>query len=286
MDGNKISIDSDKLMDILLQNIRDLVAELHPSWPKTRQILPDNSLSKDLGLDSLARMELLFRMENILSTTFEEKIFIDAETPRDLWQSILKASPSLTPVASMEMKMSEMGEIYDLPHNAKTLVEALKWHVDNHPDRPHIRLYSDEGEGDIMTYRQLSDGAKAIAAGLQEKGLLPGDCVSIMLPTSREYFYTFMGILFAGSIPVPIYPPFRMNQLEDHMRRHSAILKNCEAKIMVIIPEAKRFAQVLKAQVRHGTVTKEGYGRQVRRYTRIADLKDGRKVTGDESEEN
>jgi len=40
-----------------------------------------------------------------------------------------------------------------------------------------------------------------------------------------------------------------MNQMEDHMRRHSAILKNCEAKIMVIIPEAKRFVQVLKAQV-------------------------------------
>jgi 1-acyl-sn-glycerol-3-phosphate acyltransferase len=249
MDGKKINIDSDKSMDVLLKTIKELVVELHPSWPKTRQILPDSSLSKDLGLDSLARMELLVRMENIFNTTFEEKIFIDAETPRDLWQAILQAGSTLTFASTTAMEMSETEETYDLPHNAATLVDVLNWHVEKHPERPHIRLYSDEGEGEIITYRQLGNGAKAVAAGLQEKGLLPGECVSIMLPTSREYFYTFMGILLAGGIPVPIYPPFRMNQLEDHLLRHSVILKNCGAKMMVIIPEAKRFAQVLKAQV-------------------------------------
>jgi len=171
------------------------------------------------------------------------------KTPRDLWQAIIKAGPSLISVTAGGMKAPEMGETYNLPLGAQTLVDVLNWHIENHPDRPHIRLYSDEGDGEIITYRQLAEGARAVAAGLQEKRLLPGDAVSIMLPTSREYFFTFMGILLAGGIPVPIYPPFRMNQLEDHMRRHSAILQNCEAKIMVIIPEAKRFAQVLRAQV-------------------------------------
>ena len=249
MVSNQININSDKSMDVLLQAIKELVVELHPSWPETRKILPDSLLSQDLGLDSLARVELLTRVEKSFGINLEEKIFIDAETPRDLWQAIINAGPSLAPVAAMEISKVEIDETQDLPFDAKTLVDVLNWHVENHPDRPHIRLYSDEDDGEIITYGQLADGAEAVAGGLQEKGLLPGDTVSIMLPTSREYFFTFMGILLAGGIPVPIYPPFRMNQLEDHMRRHSAILKNCEAKIMVIIPEAKRFARVLKAQV-------------------------------------
>jgi 1-acyl-sn-glycerol-3-phosphate acyltransferase len=249
MVSNQININSDKSMDVLLQAIKELVVELHPSWPKTRKILPDSLLSQDLGLDSLARVELLARIEKSFGVNLSEKIFIDAETPRDLWQAIINAGPSIAPVAAMEISKVEIGETHDLPFDAQTLVDVLNWHVENHPDRPHIRLYSDEGDGEIITYGQLGEGARAVAAGLQEKRLLPGDSVSIMLPTSREYFFTFMGILLAGGIPVPIYPPFRMNQLEDHLRRHSAILKNCGAKMMVIIPEAKRFAQVLKAQV-------------------------------------
>ncbi|KQC08289.1 MAG: acyl-phosphate glycerol 3-phosphate acyltransferase [Smithella sp. SDB] len=249
MNGIRANINSDKSMDVLLQDIKELVVELHPSWPTTRKILPDSLLTQDLGLDSLARVELLSRVERNFGVTLEEKIFIDAETPRDLWQAIIKTSPSLKSVAAGKINEVKIGEAYDLPFNAETLVDVLIWHVEKHPERTHIRLYSDEGNGEIITYRQLGEGAQAVAAGLQEKGLLPGDTVSIMLPTSREYFFTFMGILLAGGIPVPIYPPFRMNQLEDHMRRHSTILKNCEAKIMVIIPEAKRFAQVLKAQV-------------------------------------
>jgi acyl carrier protein len=245
MDSNN---DSGSLMDVLLKIIKELVGELHPSWPKTRQVLPDSSLSRDLGMDSLALVELLARIEKNFDITLPEKIFTEAETPRDLLEAFINADSTLVSAAA-KIKAVEIGEVYELPHDAKTLVDVLNWHMNVHPDRPHIRLYSDEGDGEILTYRQLDVGAQAIAAGLQEKGLLPGDPVSIMLPTSKEYFFTFMGILLAGGIPVPIYPPFRMNQLEDHLRRHSAILRSCSVKMMITIPEAKRFAQILKAQV-------------------------------------
>lgn len=249
MNSNQINIDAGRAMNVLLKAIKELVIELHPSWPKTRQVLPDSSLSRDLGMDSLALVELLARIEKSFGVYLPEKIFIDAETPRDLLKAIINAGTSLASVAAIKIKSAEMDETHDLPYSARTLADVLNWHAEAHPDRPHIRLYSDEGDGEVLTYRQISEGAQAIAAGLQEKGLLPGDPVSIMLPTSPEYFFTFLGILLAGGIPVPIYPPFRMNQLEDHLRRHSTILKNCGAKMMVIIPEAKRFAQVLKAQV-------------------------------------
>ena len=34
------------------------------------------------------------------------------------------------------------------------------------------------------------------------------------------------GILLAGAIPVPIYPPTRPGQIEDHLRRQAGILQN------------------------------------------------------------
>ncbi|MEN6373966.1 MAG: AMP-binding protein [Smithella sp.] len=249
MSGSKTGNKSDETMDVLLNTIKELVYELHPSWPKTRHISPGSSLSRDLGLDSLARVELLARIERGMGIILPEKIFIDAETPRDLWQAIVNAGAVFVSAPSMEIKVEQMGEAYDLPHNAATLVDVLNWHIATHPDRPHVRLYSDEGEGEVLTYRQLGEGAQAVAAGLQERGLLPGDTVSIMLPTGQEYFFTFWGILLAGGVPVPIYPPFRLSQLEEHLLRHSAILKNCGAKMMVLVPEAKRFGQFLKAQV-------------------------------------
>lgn len=55
--------------------------------------------------------------------------------------------------------------------------------------------------------------------GLQARGIEPGDRVAIMLPTAADFFPAFFGMLYAGAVPVPIYPPARPVQLADHMRR-------------------------------------------------------------------
>jgi 1-acyl-sn-glycerol-3-phosphate acyltransferase len=110
-------------------------------------------------------------------------------------------------------------------------------------------MYSDEGDDQVITYRQLKDDAVLIAGGLQQRGLQPAEPVVLMLPSGPEYFYSFMGILLAGGIPVPVYPPARPSQLEDHMRRHVRILTNCLARTFITVTEAKGVAHLLKSQV-------------------------------------
>ena len=249
MNISEANIESSPSIDVLMKIIRELVEELHPKWPKKRKILPKSLLTQELGLDSLARVELLARIERHLNITLPEEIFITAETADDLWQAMTDGGRSFAPAAYEDEPAEDIREAPDLPLDSGTLLDVLEWHIERHPDRHHLSLYGDKDEIEVLTYGQLGEGARAVAAGLQARGLLPGDPVSIMLPTSREYFFTFLGILLAGGIPVPIYPPFRMNQLEDHMRRHSAILRSCKAKMMVTVPEAKPFAHVLKAQV-------------------------------------
>lgn len=47
---------------------------------------------------------------------------------------------------------------------------------------------------------------KAVAARLQQTGQ-PGDRVAIMAANSPEYLFAFMGAIYAGQVPVPLYDP-------------------------------------------------------------------------------
>ena len=135
-----------------------------------------------------------------------------------------------------------------IPVDTATLVEVLEWHVRAHPDRVHI-VYVGDGAETHISYRDLHRQVEVVAAGLQRQGLEPRQTVAIMLPTSPEYFHTYFGILRAGGIPVPIYPPARMSQIEEHVRRHAGILSNADASILVTVPEARGVARLLEARV-------------------------------------
>jgi 1-acyl-sn-glycerol-3-phosphate acyltransferase len=91
--------------------------------------------------------------------------------------------------------------------------------------------------------------ALQVAAGLQAALVQPGQAVAIMLPTSRDYFFSFLGVLLAGAIPVPMYPPPRLSQLEEHLRRCVAILNNCAAPVLITVAEGKVHAKLLRTLV-------------------------------------
>ncbi len=101
-----------------------------------------------------------------------------------------------------------------------------------------------------MTYRQLAESARSLASALIAKDVVPGDRIALMLTTSLEFFAAFFGILYAGAVPVPIYPPARLSQLEDHMLRQAGILNNAEVKILITVPQAIRLGTLLRGQVR------------------------------------
>ena len=238
-----------KTAENLLGVVQDLVVEVHPSRPAAESITLDSTFEKELGLDSLARVELICRVESRFKLALPERTFAEVETARDLLRALLGAAAPRAALSAADMQVTQMGEGEAAPANARTLVDVLDWHVTQHPDRPHIQMYQDEGGGDIITFRQLQTGAVKVAAGLQQLGLKPTEPVSIMLPSGPEYFYSFFGILMAGGIPVPIYPPARLSQLEDHMRRHTRILANCLTPTLITVPEAKRVARLLKSRV-------------------------------------
>src|SRR5271155_3619654 len=70
-----------------------------------------------------------------------------------------------------------------------------------------------------------------------------------MLPTCAEFFYTFAGILLAGGIPVPIYPPFRADRIAEYATRQAAILRNAETRFLITFRQAEGLARLLQPRV-------------------------------------
>jgi 1-acyl-sn-glycerol-3-phosphate acyltransferase len=95
----------------------------------------------------------------------------------------------------------------------------------------------------------LQQEALRVATRLRQLDLEPGEPVAIMLPTGSDYFYTFFGILYCGGVPVPLYPPGRPTQIEEHVRRHRKIISNAGARLLVTIPAVQPVARLLMSQV-------------------------------------
>ncbi len=210
----------------------------------------DSSLERELGLDSLARVELVLRLEKEFGTSLPEQALATAETPRDLLRFLLSSAGHAPHVADTKVVDLAQSDGVRAPSEAqaRTLTEALQYHVEHQPDRLTVFMYEEKNEYPL-SYRALWDGAMGYAAHLTQAGLQHGQMVAIMLPTCKEYLYSFYGVLLAGGVPVPLYPPARLTTIEDHMTRHVGILKSAGATIMITIPEAKPLAYLLRAQV-------------------------------------
>ncbi|MDV6345816.1 AMP-binding protein [Nitrosomonas sp. Is37] len=239
--------DSQSNAERLLGIVRSLAHELRPHAPAPKHLGLDHSLERDFGLDSLARVELLSRIERKLGVKLGEKALIDAETPRDLLKQIAGTITAETLTPAETAKLTEI-QVYHPPETASTLIEILDWRVARHPEQVHITLYDEEEHTEDITYRMLQDEAKALAAGLQQLGLGPGEKIAIMLPTGRGFFAAFYGVLYAGCVPVPLYPPGRPSQIEDHMRRIAGIIANAQASILITVEQAKPLGHLLRAQ--------------------------------------
>ena len=190
--------------------VRALVVELTPERAHL-DIHLDSDLDRELGFDSLSRVELLLRLERDLQVQLPEQAYASAETPRDLVRAAKAYARGAgdahqrTPLSTPEPERLIRAD--HPPASVTTLQGVLAWQAEHNGGRTHVLLYESDAESPLaLTYAELQAGAERIAVGLQQEGLQPGDAVSIMLPTSRQYLESFFGVLLAGAIPVPNLP--------------------------------------------------------------------------------
>lgn len=219
-------------------------------------------LERELGLGSLERVELMLRLGDACGVRLPDRVVADADTVQDLVEAILReeaglpesdargsisASGAGTAVEAAPLRPVAMrADLEEQIRNAETLTEILRLRGRGEPARAHIYLYQENDEPRTITFGELFESASRVAAELIRRGLEPGQTVSIMLPTCAEFFWTFAGILLAGGIPVPIYPPFRADRIAEYATRQSAILCNAEVRFLITWRQAEGLARLLK----------------------------------------
>jgi 1-acyl-sn-glycerol-3-phosphate acyltransferase len=229
---------------LVLDAVRSLLAEVDPGRARTHIGL-DDSLARDLGLGSLERVELIVRLEQASGVHLPENAVAEADTPRHILKALADASPSTAPETRGQESRS-VGGGRASPTSTRTLTEALRWQVDNDSGRTHLFLREDTGRERQITFSELWHDASSVAAGLHDLGVAPGDRVALLLRTEHAFFRAYFGVLLAGAVPVPLYPPFRADQIEEYARRQAGILLNAEARVLLTFSEAERAAGLLR----------------------------------------
>jgi len=246
----------ERVLDVL----RGLLEELG-SHGAVAELSEKSNLDRDLGLGSLERVELLTRIEGAFGVRLPDTIAAEASTPGDLIEAVLRA-PGL-PAASIEEfsgwravvasdRMAQQAAD-SIVQKAETLVEVIRHRGVHDATRTHL-IISEDSEGAeqqfTLTFGELYAAAQKCAEELARRGVPPGGRVSLMLPTSRQFFICYAGILLAGAVPVPIYPPFRADRIEEYAERQGAILNNAGVCLLLTFRRAEAVAKLLKPRVK------------------------------------
>jgi 1-acyl-sn-glycerol-3-phosphate acyltransferase len=241
----------------VLPLVRDLLIELG-SHHALEEVPPRAHLEKDLALGSLERVELVSRISRECGVDLPDRIVAEADTVADLISAVLNpgtASPkvdssslSSTSSTSLTSTTSSLPGAGELP-NAQTFLDVLQHRGTVDASRLHILLREENESTHLITFGELFERAQAVARGLRARGLAPGQCVALMLPTSEDFFASFAGILLAGGIAVPIYPPMRADRLEEYAKRQAAILRSAEARFLITFRRAEAVAHLLHPHV-------------------------------------
>jgi 1-acyl-sn-glycerol-3-phosphate acyltransferase len=219
-------------------------------------------LERDLGLGSLERVELLVRLDKAFSIHLPDSALSEADTVTDLVEAVLVEGPAAREATKRggvarnagagvgdRDEESDQTWLRGVLKTAESLTEILIARGRAEPEAAHIHVYEDDEHIRTITSGELLERASAVGAELTRRGLAPGQSVALMLPTGADFFFCFAGIWMAGGIPVPMYPPFRADRIEEYAARQEGILRNAEAKFLITFRQVEGLARILGPRV-------------------------------------
>ncbi len=135
-----------------------------------------------------------------------------------------------------------MTDAFELP---LSLVQALAQRATQTPDKVALRFLADApGEQAVLSYRDLDQCARTIAAALQARAGF-GDRAVLLFPSGPDYVAAFFGCLYAGVIAVPAYPPESARQ--HHQERLLSIIDDAEPRLLLTVAALHGTLQGLEA---------------------------------------
>jgi fatty-acyl-CoA synthase len=100
-----------------------------------------------------------------------------------------------------------------------------------------------------FSYTALERASARYGGALQALGLGKGDRVALICPANEDFVLCFFGALRAGIVPVPIYPPLGLGQIQGYLDNTRHIIDKSGARAVVTTSQIKRMLGTVQAAV-------------------------------------
>ena len=124
----------------------------------------------------------------------------------------------------------------------KTLIDFIDRNANEFGDYPALNTPANKeySAWDSISWSEYRDTSKALASGLLELGLKPGDTAFIMSNNTKEHNIADLGIVYTGATPSTLYKQLKYSQIEY-------VANLMEAKV-AIVGDLDLFEEVNKAK--------------------------------------
>ncbi|WP_395838216.1 AMP-binding protein [Cystobacter fuscus] len=118
-------------------------------------------------------------------------------------------------------------------HESLTLHEALL-RLDEAPATRGFTFQNERGEEHFVGFPALHAESRRRGAALQALGMKKGDRLGMVIIDPEDFIVTFLGALRVGVVPVPLYPPVHLGNLESYTRQAAAILSSSGSTVLAV----------------------------------------------------
>ncbi len=141
----------------------------------------------------------------------------------------------------------------------RTIAQAIEDAAKADPTRGY-RFFGDSGipgylppgaEGSseaTFSYTAVERTSARFGGALQALGLRKGDRVALILPNNDDFVLCFLGAIRAGIVPVPIYPPIGLGQLQAYLDNTRHIVAKSGARALVTTSKIKRLLGTVQSE--------------------------------------
>ena len=222
------------LFDVLLVMQNNEEARLHLEGQKAEPVEFHNSISKfDLKFD-IQEQDGVFKIEleyavDLYSESFAKNLLqhfenllcgLLAEPEKELREYELASK------AQQDMILNDFNNAWNDYRLSRTVVDCFKEQVEKTPDKTAVKMGAEQ-----ISFKELDNCAKNIAAILQEKGHERGELTAVYSERNIGMIAGIMGALYAGGGYVPIntsYPADRVTYLIEDSKAKIVLTSGIE----------------------------------------------------------
>ena len=128
-----------------------------------------------------------------------------------------------------------------------TLVEAVKQLA--HDRTRGFVFVKPDGQERFCSFHDIHEEAARRGAHLAARGVAKGDRVAMVIPDGDEFVLSFLGAIFAGAIPVPIYPQLSFKNVESYHETVAHISRASGAKLLLTTQATRQFVEPVLPRV-------------------------------------